>query len=340
MTLPRSKAMGSQRKQSSQWALKLELRIFENMIWPIDVAIYLLFSVLVPVGMLNFDLFVYMIYSSFPLGFIVLGESMVLLSGNFDLSLGEVAGFAGMAGAFVATIGVLPTALLPFSIFVPIIVGLACGLLNALLVTRAGLNPFLVTLGTSFAFQGAKLLTYPVSIFAGFPSIYLALGGNDVYAFTIFLASLVILFLVLNKTRFGSALYSTGSDAVASEMVGVSTKSVIFWAFVIGGGLAGAAGLFYTGFMKSISPLTGDTEIFPAFAGAVLGGISLKGGRGNLLNVLGGILCLSYIDFGLTMLAISPYIRIVLYGVLVVIAVFIDNLRGKIRERYMRTLRA
>ena len=331
---------GSQPKQPSQMGLKLQLRIFENMIWPIDIIIYLMFSALVPVGMLNRDLFVYMIYSSFPLGFIVLGEAMVLLSGNFDLSLGEVCGLSGMAGAFVATIGVLPTSLAPLSIFVPIIIGLGCGLLNALLVTRAGLNPFLATLGTSFAFQGAKLLVYPVSIFAGFPSIYLAIGGNEFFAFPIFLASLIILFLVLNRTRFGSALYSTGSDAVASEMVGIPTKSVIFWAFVIGGGLAGAAGLFFAGFMKSISPLTGDTEIFPAFAGAVLGGISLKGGRGNLLNVLGGILCLSYIDFGLTMLAISPYIRIVLYGVLVVIAVFIDNLRGRIRERYMRALRA
>jgi len=334
---PGSRGTGSQSRQTSRWGLKLQLRLLENMIWPIDVVIYVFFAFLVPVGMVNWDMFVYMIFSAFPLGFIVLGEAIALLSGNFDLSLGQVAGFAGMLGALIAVQHVLPG---PVTIFVPIIAGLACGLMNAFLVTKMGLNPFLATLGTSFALGGAKLLVYPVSIFSGFPDIYLNIGGDYLYSFPIFLASLGLLFLVLNKTRFGSALYATGSDAVASEMVGVPTKRVTFWAFVIAGTLAGCAGLFYAGYMKSISPLTGDDAIFPAFAAAVLGGISLKGGRGNLLNVLGGILCLSYIDYGLTMLAISPYIRRVLYGVLVVAAVLIDNVRGRIRERYMRTLRA
>ncbi|HDD40613.1 MAG TPA: ABC transporter permease [Nitrososphaeria archaeon] len=323
-------------KEKGIASAKVWLFLLENAIWILIVIFYAIFAAIVPKGMLSPSMVLFIIYSCFPIGFIVIGQAICLITGNFDLSIGEIAGLTAMVGAVVAVQHILPD---PLTILVPIAVGTLCGILNAILITWLGLHPFLVTLGTGFAFDGLTLIVYPSVIFKGFPEIYLAIGGDYAVAFSVFFITLLILGILFLRFRIGLRFYAVGSDPMATSMTGINVKKVIFLAYTLSGFFGGLSGLFYAGFLKSVSPLTADGTVFISFAAAVLGGISISGGRGNVVNILGGILCLSIFDYGLTMIKVSPYVRRVFYGVLVVVALIVDKARAKIRDRYMKSLR-
>jgi ribose/xylose/arabinose/galactoside ABC-type transport system permease subunit len=315
----------------------LTLFFLENAIWLIVIAFYAVFAFLVPIGMLDPGMVLYIIFSCFPVGFIVLGQAICLITGNFDLSIGEIAGLAATIGALVACSRILPD---PLTLFIPVIVGVLCGLVNGLLITGLDLHPFLLTLGTGFAYDGLTLLIYPTVIFSGFPDIYLAVGGEFSWSFPIFFGILVTFAFILTRFRMGVRFYAVGSDPVAASMTGINSKRITLLAYTLSGMFGGLSGLFYAGYQHSVSPgLTAADTVFISFAAAVLGGVSIRGGRGNIINVLGGILCLTMLDYGLTMLKINPYARRVAYGLLVVIALVVDKVRASVRERYMRSLR-
>lgn len=308
------------------------LAALENIIWPILIVVYVVFIFLKPGAMLSQDMVINIVYASIPLGFIVLAEALVLLNGNFDLSVGQIAGLAAAVGAVVATKGLVPPILTPL---VPIGVGVLCGSLNGFLVGRMGLNAFLATLGTFLAFDGVQLLVRHTVIFE-FPPFYTTLGGYYPVSIATFVLVLFILHFVLYRTKFGYHYLAVGSTPRAAGMLGLSIPRFYFYSFVFSGALSGAAGLFWTGYTGAYGPLLAEGTVFMAFAAAVLGGISLTGGRGKILNVFGGMILLGTISSGLTVLAISPYVRRTLFGSLVVVAIIIDSLRTRVRESIMR----
>jgi ribose/xylose/arabinose/galactoside ABC-type transport system permease subunit len=308
------------------------LGALENVIWPILILVYLIFIVLKPDAMFNWRMIRDIAYSSIPLGFIVLAEALVLLNGSFDLSVGQIAGLTAAIGAVIATKGFVPA---PLSPFVPIGVGLLCGCFNGFLVGKMGLNAFLATLGTFLAFDGLQLLVRHTVIFE-FPAIYLIPGGTWFVSIGIFVLTLLILHFVLYRTKFGCHYLAVGSTPGAAAMLGLSIPLFKFYSFALSGTLSGAAGLFYTGYTGAYGPLIAEDTVFMAFASAVLGGISLTGGRGKIGNVFGGVILLGTISSGLTVLAVSPYVRRVLFGSLVVVAIIIDSLRTRVRESVMK----
>jgi len=308
------------------------LGALENIIWPILIIVYMIFIFLKPDAMLRWRMVRDIVYSAIPLGFIVLAEALVLLNGSFDLSVGQIAGLTAAVGAVAAAKGLAPPLLTPF---VPIVVGALCGCVNGFLVGKIGLNAFLATLGTFLAFDGIQLLIRHTVIFE-FPDIYLVPGETWFVAIIIFVLVLLILHFVLYRTKFGYHYLAVGSTPIAAGMIGLSIPLFKFYSFVLSGTLSGAAGLFYTGYTGAYGPLLAEDTVFMAFAAAVLGGISLTGGRGKIANVFGGVILLGAISSGLTVLAVSPYVRRVLFGSLVVAAIIIDSLRTRVRESVMR----
>jgi ribose/xylose/arabinose/galactoside ABC-type transport system permease subunit len=118
-------------------------------------------------------------------------------------------------------------------------------------------------------------------------------------------------------------------------MLGISVENTNFWIFTISGALAGISGLLYVGYLKCIPSTIADGAIFLAFAGAIMGGVSLQGGRGSIIGALGGVILMGIIDAGCTMTAMEPALRGVLNGFILLIAILINRTRGSLRDRIL-----
>ncbi len=313
-----------------QW----QLFILENLSWILIVVFYAVFAVLRPVGMLKWSTLRFIVYSSLPLGFLVFGEGVCLMSGRLDLSIAEMAGFVGMLSALILTKWA-PGIPAPFDMLVPILLGALCGLFNGVLVGVLGLNPFLATMGTFIAFDGATLLLHSYPIYEGFSNFYLALGGIDYIAIPIALALLIILQIILRSTRFGTHIYAVGGNADSSKMLGINPNRMYVAIYTLSGVFAGLSALFYTGYLNAVPPGMADGNVFLAFAGAIIGGISLEGGRGSMLNAFAGVLFLGVVEAGLAMFNVSPFLRKVIYGVLVILSIIVNRYRTSIRDRIL-----
>jgi ribose/xylose/arabinose/galactoside ABC-type transport system permease subunit len=245
-----------------------------------------------------------------------------------------MAGFVGMLSALILTKWI-PGIPAPFDALVPVLLGALCGLFNGFLVGVLRLNPFLATMGTFIAFDGATLLLHSYPIYEGFSGFYLALGGIDYIAIPIAVVILIILQIILSSTRFGTHIYAIGGNADSSKMLGISPNRMYIAIYTISGIFAGLSALFYTGFLHAVPPGMADGNVFLAFAGAIIGGISLEGGRGSMLNAFAGVLFLGVVEAGLAMFNVSPFLRKVIYGVLVILAIILNRYRSTLRDRIL-----
>jgi ribose/xylose/arabinose/galactoside ABC-type transport system permease subunit len=324
---------------------QLLLSVLDNLIWPILVVSFIAFSVLLPELFTTFSNVKFLLYQSAGLGAIALAESICLISGNFDLSVGSIAGFSAMATALLLTkwLPALPGFVgYPFILFV----GALLGLINGLCIAKFGVNPFLQTLSTLIIFEGGILVLSTQSVF-GLPSGYTWLGGASVdppvtpeipIAVFFMFGLFVLLWFVLTKTRFGRAVYAVGGDEESASEAGIDTEFVIIAVYVISGVLAATGGLLLTGFNASVTPSMGTQELFPAFTAAVIGGVSLYGGRGNVFNALGGVLLLTTIQAGLVMLAVGPEFIRTVNGLVLFAAILLYTGVEQVRDRLLSGL--
>lgn len=314
---------------------KLKLFFIDNMIWVIVVGLFALFSITSPRAFLTFQNIHFILYVASMIGFLVFAEAICLISGNFDLSVGQIAGFSAVAAAVMINKASIPGYL---GIILIVAIGACCGAFNGFLVGKIHLNPFLVTLGSYLIFDYLTLVASRGSIL-NLPVVYLALGGSRVFgiyiAIFILLGGGFILSIILSKTRWGSNTYSIGGNIEAARRCGINTGNVIVSVFTLAGMLSAISGLLYTGYIGLAISNLADGTVFMAFAGAVIGGVNLSGGRGAILNTLGGILLLGIIEAGLTMMAISPPWQGVFTGALVIVAILINQTRQILRDKIL-----
>ncbi|MFW6138797.1 MAG: ABC transporter permease [Spirochaetota bacterium] len=320
---------------------KIQLFLLENLVWVIFILFFLVFGILRPRAFLTLSNFRFIIFSSAALGFLVLAEAVALISGNFDLSVGQLAGFLAMLNAKLITQWVSGVHWYLAVIFIIALGGLM-GAVNGFFVGKVKLNPFLVTLATYMAFKGGTLTVSTMPIARGFPPQYLAIGGESVIgipiAIFVLAGGLVILAFLLQSTRFGSHLYAVGSNPRSANMTGINVGNMVLYTYILGGVLVGIAALLLTGFVGSATPGLANDTLFTAFAGAVIGGISLSGGRGRLSGAVGGILLVGTIDAGLTMMYVPPEQVTIYMGALVLAAILINRAKETARDRILMTL--
>lgn len=310
------------------------LFVLDNLAWFLIIVFYLAFALVKPNAMLNLRIASFILYTMTTIGFLILAEAVALLSGNFDVSIDRITGFVGILSAKLIT----KYSLHPYvGVFLPPLFGLMCGSLNGLLVGSWGLNPFISTLATQMIFSGLLLITSSTSIWH-LPKAYLRFGSDMVVAMLFFFAILVLFWFILRYTRLGRRIYAVGGSPSAAVMSGINLKRTVFVTYCIVGLLCGVAALVYTGFCGSAPTNMANGALFPAFAGAVLGGISLRGGRGSVMNAFAGGLLIGVINAGLAMFAVSEPIRQVSTGVLVATAVVLGNLREVLREKVSRAM--
>lgn len=258
------------------------------------------------------------------LGILAMPSTLLLVSGNFDLSVASNAAFSGMLFALVSAdhgYGV--------GIAAGLLGGLGIGVLNGFLVSKVGINSIITTLGTLAIFRGfAKLLSNGQTVrVSGFE----VLGSGSLLGIPIPVITLALVFgifyLLMRYTVFGRSIYAIGSSPQAARLSGIRSQRNLFIVFVITGLLAGIAGLILTSQLRAASPIAGLGLELAVVAAVILGGASLAGGRGTVVGTLLGVLILGTLNNGLTITNISSFWQESVGGIVLILAVGLDQLR-------------
>lgn len=258
-------------------------------------------------------------------------QTLVLLTGGFDLSMGSsIALVSIVVGLQLLDHPNTPTTGLALATLVAIAVATGIGGLNGLFVSLFRVPPFIVTLAMMTAVSGLALhVSRGVPIF-GLPNYFSStlytgklLGIPVPWLVTILV--LLAMYVVLHWTRFGRYWYAIGSNAEAARLSGIAVRFYLFLAYTIAGVLVGITGLLLTARVGSGEPTLGASFPLESIAAAVLGGVSIRGGEGNLFGAALGAVFLVMLRNGMDIMGISTYTQMIITGGLLVLAVIIDN---------------
>jgi ribose transport system permease protein len=267
-----------------------------------------------------------------PFALIALGQTLVILTGGIDLSVGSVIAASAMAAAFTAKSNPGNPVL---TVTVAILVGLAAGAINGLVVSRMNVPPFIATLGMLTLASGIAYVIGNGAPISGLPSSFGAIANTEVLGLKVpvilMIVAVVGLAIVMKRTAYGMRVYAVGGNRLAAEIAGVKSKRILFSVYTISGVLAGISGLMLASRVISGSPNLGQGYELDAIAAVVIGGASLMGGRGTVWGTAIGLLLIQTLNNGLDLLFVPSYWQNVIKGVLIVIAVAIDVWAAKRR---------
>jgi simple sugar transport system permease protein len=272
---------------------------------------------------------------------LVLAQTMILIVKKMDLSLESTMGLApGVAAWLVVPVGAghgLGFLSGGWAIPVTLAVGALVGVINALLIIRFGLNGFIVTLGMLIVLRGILTGVSGGQTFFQLPPSMLYLGTAQWFGMPasiwICLALFAVAIVVLGWTSFGRSLYAIGGNVDAAKAAGIRTDRVLAIVIVSGSVLAALAGLMLSGRLASVASAQGNGYIFTVFAAAVIGGISLNGGKGTMFGAFSGILLLFMIQNVLTLAGVPAQWIGALNGLIILVALTISRITGgKVQE--------
>jgi ribose transport system permease protein len=263
-------------------------------------------------------------------GILAVGESVVILTGGIDLSVGALAGLAGILTAWFNVNHGMPA---PLAILATLLVCAAVGLWHGTMVTRLNVPPFVITLVTFTIAQGLSLaLTTgtPINnispLFSNLSQFYL---GEIPVPALFFVGAVIITWFALERTYIGRQIYAVGGNKEAARLAGIPVARRITSAYVASAVLAGVVGVLVIGRMNVADPSVGPGWELSAIAAAVVGGMSLFGGEGRIIGIAAGAILLEFIANGLLALHVNTYYQTVAQGVVLGIAILLDRLRAR-----------
>jgi len=321
------------------WWHRPEIRdgVLDNLIWLILAISLVVCAIAIP-GFLSIPILAnVLLYSTF-LGVMVIGETLCLLTGNFDLSVESVLAFTAMFAAVLMGTssptpgwGISPFVALPLML----LLGAGIGFINGFSVAKLGINPFVVTLATMIILRGLTIIFTLSQAVVTLPGIYTVIATSAIGPISTLVLVTAVLYLVfhllITRTLFGRKLFAVGGNRSVSFAFGLNPDRVVILAFVLSGTLAAVAGWFLSARLNAALPGMGEGMTFDVMAAAVIGGISLSGGRGSLIGALGGVILLGLINTALTVALISPWWFNVVRGVVIFVAVGLDTLKQRLR---------
>ena len=267
---------------------------------------------------------------------VAIGMTFVLLTAGVDLSVGA----SMFIGAAVAGKMVLAGHPLSFALAAMLGVGAVFGAVNALLITRVGVMPFVVTLATLYIGRGLALWITQTRAM-NLPESFLQLGSAKLAGIplpiALFFAVLVLAHVTLTCTPFGRQIYAVGADLEAARKAGLDTRRILAGVYLICGVCAALGGIISLAQIGAVSPKFGENREFTAIAAAVLGGTSLFGGRGQVFpgTVIGALLIQS-VENGLVILNADPYLYPLITSAIIFLAVLLDSTRNQMLARIGR----
>jgi len=259
-----------------------------------------------------------------PLAVAAFGQAIVVITAGLDLSVGATIALVSVFFAF----GTLNYGMLA-GIVIALIIGTTIGLINGTLVSRFNISPFIVTLGMASVARGIALTMTGGTPVHGMPPEFAMIGTSSICGIPtpIVIAFLVfaVCFFMLMRTRLGRHIYAVGGNKEASRLSGVKVDWCIIKVYLICGLLAAIAGIILTSRVRSGQPTLGDGYELQSVAAVVLGGVSLYGGRGNLVGVFFGVLFIGILGNGLNLLDVSSYTQQIVIGIVLILALIMDS---------------
>jgi simple sugar transport system permease protein len=270
------------------------------------------------------------------LGMVVVAESLILLTGKFDISLQGTFGLAALLGAWLVAPKLssgLGTQWSPYvGLLIVLAVGLAVGTFNGFLVIKANFNAFIFTLAMSILLTGLQLGWLGGQTVYNLPEAFIYLGAESWFgipvAVWVTVATFIGAAIFLRYHRVGRAMYAIGGNLEAARAAGIKVDRIRIGVFMVASVLAAVGGLMQAGRVTAVTAGQGSNLIFGVFAAAVIGGISLEGGRGRMIGALTGVILLSLVTNILTLSNISSTWIDAVDGAIILIALGLARLIG------------
>ncbi|MCB1495619.1 MAG: ABC transporter permease [Bauldia sp.] len=262
-------------------------------------------------------------------GIVVVGMTIVMIAGGFDLSVGAVMAMGGVAAVVLLPYGIVVSAV------GAAVLGGVSGTLSGLLVTRLRINPFIATLAMMVMVRGAVLAYTDTRPVVSLDDTFLALGGGYPvpYAFMALIAVIALAYLLLNTRPWGRHVYAVGADERAAAMSGLRVQLLKTQCYVISGSLSGIAGLLLAARLGTGSPIIGESTPLTAAAAALIGGASLRGGEGSVAGAFVGLLFIGCLVNVMNILGVPSYYQRMTIGGLLFALVVTDGMLMRLRPR-------
>jgi ribose/xylose/arabinose/galactoside ABC-type transport system permease subunit len=300
-------------------------------------------------------------------GLLAIGETVVIVAGALDISVGSIASVGSVVAASVlvgvgvgATFSFLPTGNVFVAVMAGIIAGALCGVVNGLIVTQLRVNPIIATLGTLAAFAGFAFLLVPegkpVGVLTQPNFTWLAqgrfltgvsvptLGGGKwtgIPVLTVILVIVAILVhIIMTYTDFGRAIYAIGGNATAARLAGINLSRVRILMYVLSGSIAGLAGVLLAARTTSGNPVNGTGLELQAITAVFLGGAATAGGKGTIFGTFLAVILVGVLNNGMNLLGFNTFVQRIALGFLLVAAVAISQWRQARAERARTSIAA
>ena len=260
--------------------------------------------------------------------FIAIAQALAIVGGGMNLSVGAIGGLGVVAtGYFIDVMGFPPW----IAVLIALIVGITAGAFNGVIITKVGINSFVVTLATLFVFTGIVYGITKGYPYINIPKSFTIVGRKGVlylpYVFWLVVGALGFLYYMFKFMRFGKRLLATGGSIEATRLSGVNTDRIIIMSNILSGLFAAIAGVLWVSRMGSAQPSTGQNWLIISFAVAIIGGTALSGGFISALGLLMGGVIIVLIRNGLILLEVNVYFEQTFLGFIILLAVSIDRIR-------------
>lgn len=269
------------------------------------------------------------------------GMLCVILLGGIDLSAGSLLAIStGVAAVCMRSTFSADTAVNSI-IIICLVVGTLAGTINGLLLTKLHLpHPFIATLGTKNMYRGITLVIMGLASIAGFPKGALVIGTAGPFgiplSFLLTIAVFIVMHIFLSRSPLGRKIYSFGGNSEAARLAGINTDNVQIVCYALSGFFCALAGVVYIGRLNSAVPLASQEGDLDAIASCIIGGASFSGGKGNVWGTLIGATMITVIRNGCNLLGVSSDLQLIVIGAIIVAAVFVDVLRGRMEANAKR----
>ena len=288
------------------------------------VLIFAVFSLLSPFFLTHENLINVLQQSSINIC-IAVGMALVIISGGIDLSVGSTAAPSAVVGASVMVAG-LPV---PLAILAAGAVGMAAGVVNGAMVAYAGLQPFIVPLGTLSIFRALALIVTDGNPVFGLPDTFRSIFAAKLWILPIPVLLVVAVGLgawfILRRTPLSEYFLATGGNEEAARVAGVPLAKTKIASYLISGGMANLGAMILMAWLGAADPTLGNLWELQAIAAAAIGGASLSGGRGSVIGTILGAIILGTVTNGLTLLNVQAFYQLLATGVIIIMAMLIDR---------------
>ncbi|GHV79989.1 ABC transporter permease [Spirochaetia bacterium] len=314
-----------------------KLKTNEGILFVIFIAAFILMTLLSPGRFLSRRNLLSMAYQLPEFGILALSMMLVIVSGGINLSLTYMSTLSmiigGLAMAAITKSGGPAVAALFAGIGLMILIALLCGALNGIVVVYLGVTPMIATLGTSTLFEGISLNITKGGAVSGFPAEFLEIGNGTFLGIPIPLIILVAviigMYLFLERSGFGSAIYMTGSNPKVSRYSGINVRRVLFWVYVVAGFLAAVAGVLMASRYNSAKESYGSSYLLQAVAASVLGGTDINGGEGKIVGTIIAVMIIQVISSGLNIFGFNRYLTNIVMGAILLLVLTIKFLMNR-----------